>query len=58
MEGIRNNERCLFFSFEEMAEQLINRLYVLDGILESMSIKDISRYSVSAGFQQRNNRDH
>jgi circadian clock protein KaiC len=25
MEGIKNNERCIFFSFEEMAEQLIKQ---------------------------------
>ncbi len=25
LEGIRNNERCIFFSFEEMAEQLIKQ---------------------------------
>ncbi len=25
MEGVRNNERCVFFSFEEMAEQLIKQ---------------------------------
>ncbi len=25
MEGVRNNERCIFFSFEEMAEQIIKQ---------------------------------
>jgi KaiC/GvpD/RAD55 family RecA-like ATPase len=25
MDGVRNNERCIFFSFEEMAEQLIKQ---------------------------------
>lgn len=51
MEGIRNNERCIFFSFEEMAEQLIKQTirfgwdvgkYVDKGYLE---IFGFSRFS-------------
>ena len=51
MDGIRNNERCIFFSFEEMAEQLIKQTirfgwdigeYVDKGYLE---IFGFSRFS-------------
>lgn len=51
MEGIRNNERCIYFSFEEMAEQLIKQTirfgwnigeYVDKGYLE---IFGFSRFS-------------
>jgi KaiC/GvpD/RAD55 family RecA-like ATPase len=51
MEGLRNNERCIFFSFEEMAEQLIKQTirfgwdigeYVDKGYLE---IFGFSRFS-------------
>jgi len=52
MEGIRNNERCIFFSFEEMADQLIKQTirfgwdigkYVDKGYLE---IFGLSRFSI------------
>jgi KaiC/GvpD/RAD55 family RecA-like ATPase len=51
MEGLRNNERCIFFSFEEMAEQIIKHTirfgwdigeYVDKGYLE---IFGFSRFS-------------
>jgi len=51
IEGIRNNERCLFFSFEETAEQLIKHTirfgwnigeYIDKGYLE---IFGLSRFS-------------